>query len=498
MSAMVFTVALFGQTTHAAGAAGPIAVMPFKNVNQAGDIAWLEVGVAETMVSDLRRAGKDVVERDQLDRALTEIALQREVGSDASTAARLGKMVGAKTVVVGGFQRANDRLRITARFVDVETGEVRDTAKVTGALTEIFALQDAIVQRLIGRPPPKRKPRGTPKKTRQEKATKRRVKTAPPKVAKANPEKVVQAYQAFAESLQTTSPTKRVSLLRKAIALDPNFAYALDDLEALERRLALLREKDAVQRSERAKRLMKKVESSDADWAERSQSAFSVISAHLSGFYYRAMLIDARKIYRLDWPEHDGPHPKEYGSFSIMIAHNALKQFDLALQAGERHMKEFPGGQYSTAVDSMMGNIIRRRRDHEDKRSGLEAKLEKIEKDRAKDLARLDRNKRLDPDKRTERRQRINRNRDFRRCTESDYAHDFKQMMRECAAYLKTYADDPLADVNRLNARWRMARGLADQGDFEEGRRRGQAILQDDPKWAMQNRVKLVMRTWPR
>ena len=44
--------------------------------------------------------------------------------------------------VVGSFQRAGDRLRITARVVDAASGEAMAEAKADGMLTQVFELQD--------------------------------------------------------------------------------------------------------------------------------------------------------------------------------------------------------------------------------------------------------------------------------------------------------------------------------------------------------------------
>lgn len=132
---------------------GPVAAMPFKNLNSDPALEWLRVGMAETLVSDIRRGGKmKVVERDQVDRALAEIALQGAHGTDASTAARVGRMVGARVIVLGAFQKAGKNLRITARSVEVETGLVLEAAKVTGPMESVLSLQDEIAARLLGEP----------------------------------------------------------------------------------------------------------------------------------------------------------------------------------------------------------------------------------------------------------------------------------------------------------------------------------------------------------
>ena len=45
----------------------------------------------------------------------------------------------------GGYQRLGDQIRITARFVEVGSGEVARTVKIDGAIGDIFSLQDKIV-----------------------------------------------------------------------------------------------------------------------------------------------------------------------------------------------------------------------------------------------------------------------------------------------------------------------------------------------------------------
>ena len=52
---------------------------------------------------------------------------------------------GARWIVDGGYQRLGDRLRITARMVDIDTGRVAHTARVDGALDALFALQDELL-----------------------------------------------------------------------------------------------------------------------------------------------------------------------------------------------------------------------------------------------------------------------------------------------------------------------------------------------------------------
>ena len=55
-----------------------------------------------------------------------------------------GRLLGTRWIVKGGYQRVGDRMRITARVVEVATAMVVHTAIVDGTVTELFALQDRL------------------------------------------------------------------------------------------------------------------------------------------------------------------------------------------------------------------------------------------------------------------------------------------------------------------------------------------------------------------
>lgn len=123
-----------------------VGVMPFENINRDKKIEWLSKGIAETITTDLKNVSDLImVERLQIKRVLEEIKLSMTGLIDEKTAQKAGQLMGADLMVVGGYQKFGDEIRITARFVKVETGEITRTTKVTGWLSEIFDLQDQIV-----------------------------------------------------------------------------------------------------------------------------------------------------------------------------------------------------------------------------------------------------------------------------------------------------------------------------------------------------------------
>jgi len=121
----------------------PIAiVMDFTNVTGDADSAWLSAGIAETVTGDLRALGRFRV----VDRAQVAEASRRANGSLHAVAAACDATLAA----VGIFQRSADRIRITARIVDVASGEALADAKVDGPIADIFSVQDQVVAQFSG------------------------------------------------------------------------------------------------------------------------------------------------------------------------------------------------------------------------------------------------------------------------------------------------------------------------------------------------------------
>ena len=117
-----------------------MAVLDFANLSGDSDSAWLSAGIAETVTGDLRTLGSFRV----VDRWRVSEAIRRTGGAPEALAADLG----AALLVTGSFQRHGSQIRITARLVDVASGDARADAKVDGEIATIFELQDRIVGEL--------------------------------------------------------------------------------------------------------------------------------------------------------------------------------------------------------------------------------------------------------------------------------------------------------------------------------------------------------------
>jgi len=133
-----------GQGGHAG--ALRVAVLKFANVGHDARLGSLEQGIGESAMTLLAGASKNVtlIERNDIDSEVKEIDRAGDFHFDALTVAQSGKLQGIEYAVQGGFQRVGKQLRITARFVRVETGEILDTLKVDGSTGDVFKTQDDV------------------------------------------------------------------------------------------------------------------------------------------------------------------------------------------------------------------------------------------------------------------------------------------------------------------------------------------------------------------
>lgn len=122
-----------------------LAVFPFTNGGSFGpdkeDLAALEVGIQQMLLTELaQNPALRVVERSQLRAILEEQDLVREGHVDPSTAARIGRLVGARYVVTGAFMDVYGAFRLDGRIVDVETGEILKTEEVRDRKENIYQM----------------------------------------------------------------------------------------------------------------------------------------------------------------------------------------------------------------------------------------------------------------------------------------------------------------------------------------------------------------------
>lgn len=122
-----------------------IAVLPFYNGGSYGagreDLEALQVGIQQMLLTELaQNPTLRIVERSVLREVMAEQDLATTGRVDPETAARIGKIVGARYVVIGGFTDAFGTFRLDGRIVDVETTELVRAEKVRSRRERLYDL----------------------------------------------------------------------------------------------------------------------------------------------------------------------------------------------------------------------------------------------------------------------------------------------------------------------------------------------------------------------
>lgn len=185
-----------------------IAVLPFDNLSGNEDQDYFSDGMTEDLITDLSQVSGLFV----LARNTTFTYKGRAVNVQ-----QIGRELGVSYVLEGSVRRAGDRVRINAQLIDTETGGHVWADRYDRDLTDIFALQDDVVQRIVAAL------QVSLKGDEQERLS---------RTAKVDPE----AYDALLRGLELLRRFTRETNIEarryfeRAIAIDPGFARAHADL----------------------------------------------------------------------------------------------------------------------------------------------------------------------------------------------------------------------------------------------------------------------------
>lgn len=134
-----------------------VAVLPFENGGSYGkdkeDFDALRRGIAGMVLAELsQNPGVRLVERDQVQKLLDEQGLATAERVDAQTAAKIGKLVGARYMIAGTFIDLYGDFRIDARIIDVETSEIIKVVRSDPKLSDrkqMFRIIQSVSERIM-------------------------------------------------------------------------------------------------------------------------------------------------------------------------------------------------------------------------------------------------------------------------------------------------------------------------------------------------------------
>ena len=118
-----------------------IAVLPFTNMSGDPEQEYFSDGISEDIITDLSKiAGLTVIARNSSFTYKGRSVDVRAIGSD----------LGVRSVLEGSIRRAGQRVRITAQLTDAATGAHLWADRYDRDLTDIFEVQDEVVERIVG------------------------------------------------------------------------------------------------------------------------------------------------------------------------------------------------------------------------------------------------------------------------------------------------------------------------------------------------------------
>jgi len=204
-----------------------LAVLYFDYGGKDAALEPLRQGLAQMLISDLTSLeGVKVVERERLQEVLKEQQLGTSGKLDPRTAARIGKLLGARYLVLGSYFDALGTFRADARLVDVETGEIVKSIGAGGKADEFLALEESLARGLreamgpLGRATGGGEPAGTPH-------------AAPPKPPRKLKAKTAVTYGRALMAIDSGDRKGARALLHDVLQDQPDFALASRDLDRL-------------------------------------------------------------------------------------------------------------------------------------------------------------------------------------------------------------------------------------------------------------------------
>jgi TolB-like protein/tetratricopeptide (TPR) repeat protein len=194
-----------------------IAVLPFKPLLPENRDQVLELGMADTLIAKLSNSREVIIS--SLNAVRKFAALEKD-----SVAA--GRELQVDSVLEGNIQKAGDRIRVTARLISVADGSSIWAATFDEKFTDVFAVQDAISQKVADALALRLSGEEQNRLTKHDTGN-------------------VQAYQLYLTGRyhwsRLTPPDirKGITFFQQSIELDPNYALAYVGLSTAYRSLAI-------------------------------------------------------------------------------------------------------------------------------------------------------------------------------------------------------------------------------------------------------------------
>ena len=141
--AAVFAGSFYWRSRHGAAVAKPnsIAVLPFKSIGSEKDDEYLELGMADALITRLSNLNGIVVRPTS--------SVSKYIGSE-DDAVTVGRALAVDSVLDGSVQKVDERIRITVRLIRVKDATPLWAATFDEKWTDVLSVQSSIAQKTVG------------------------------------------------------------------------------------------------------------------------------------------------------------------------------------------------------------------------------------------------------------------------------------------------------------------------------------------------------------
>ena len=128
-----------------------VAIISFDNSSgKESEYGDLGGPLSEMLTTDLSSVKNlKIVDRQALEKLLNEQNLNNSKSFDQATATKLGKLLGVEIIITGTYFEFFGTLRVDAKFINVETGEIEFSVGVDGAREKLIDLKKTLANLII-------------------------------------------------------------------------------------------------------------------------------------------------------------------------------------------------------------------------------------------------------------------------------------------------------------------------------------------------------------
>jgi len=126
-----------------------VAILDFQILSSEKDLAVLAAEIPQALsAAFLKGPSLKPVERQELEKALKELELASSDAVDAGTAQQIGRILGAKYLLLGSLTKLASTAKISYRLVRTETGEIVQADSIRGKFDDLFDLEDKLARKV--------------------------------------------------------------------------------------------------------------------------------------------------------------------------------------------------------------------------------------------------------------------------------------------------------------------------------------------------------------